>query len=172
MWQVVQQARDTVVTDTKLETAVVGEDILLTPRSPDAQPDPHSDALLAAGDNAASQCMHTHTHAVRCQMHVCLGLHRLDLRTALGCECVTVFHIRSQNLLCNVNYSRQLSHVCYVVRLRGSDAVLAQLQSSILYCKHGAGHALNPIQILRLHLDLQHLSFSSTSTSSNRILKL
>ena len=66
VWQVVQQARDTVVTDTKLETAIVGEDILLTPRSPDAQPDPQSDALLAAGDNAASRSTHTHTYAVRC----------------------------------------------------------------------------------------------------------
>jgi len=51
--QVVEQARDIIVKDTELETAVVGEDILPTPRSPDAKPDAQSDALLAAGDELA-----------------------------------------------------------------------------------------------------------------------
>jgi len=47
--QVVEDARDILVKDTELETAVVGEDILLTPSSPDAKPDKDSEALLAAG---------------------------------------------------------------------------------------------------------------------------
>ncbi len=45
--------------DTQLETAIVGEDILLTPRSPDAQPDAQSDALLAAGDQPTSLTLQT-----------------------------------------------------------------------------------------------------------------
>ena len=57
--QVVEQARDIVVKDTQLETAIVGEDILLTPRSPDAQPDAQSDALLAAGDHTSSLTLQT-----------------------------------------------------------------------------------------------------------------
>jgi len=48
-----------VVNDTQLETAIVGEDILLTPRSPDAQPDAQSDALLAAGDQPTSLTLQT-----------------------------------------------------------------------------------------------------------------
>ena len=59
MTQVVEQARDIVVKDTQLETAIVGEDILLTPRSPDAQPDAQSDALLAAGDHTSSLTLQT-----------------------------------------------------------------------------------------------------------------
>ena len=47
------------VNDTQLETAIVGEDILLTPRSPDAQPDAQSDALLAAGDQPTSLTLQT-----------------------------------------------------------------------------------------------------------------
>jgi hypothetical protein len=57
----VEQARDIVVKDTQLETAIVGEDILLTPRSPDAQPDAQSDALLAAGDHTTALTLQTHT---------------------------------------------------------------------------------------------------------------
>ena len=51
------------VKDTQLETAIVGEDILLTPRSPDAKPDAQSDALLAAGD---------HSNRLTLQLHVTL----------------------------------------------------------------------------------------------------
>ncbi|DBA76382.1 TPA: hypothetical protein ACH3X1_010090 [Trebouxia sp. C0004] len=56
--EVVEQARDIVVRDTQLETAIVGEDILLTPRSPDAQPDAESDALLAAGPFSVTKSTH------------------------------------------------------------------------------------------------------------------
>ncbi|KAL0042877.1 hypothetical protein WJX79_002164, partial [Trebouxia sp. C0005] len=56
--EVVEQARDIVVKDTQLETAIVGEDILLTPRSPDAKPDAQSDALLAAGPFAVTKSTH------------------------------------------------------------------------------------------------------------------
>ena len=52
--------------DTQLETAIVGEDILLTPRSPDAQPDAQSDALLAAGDQSTSLTLQTQAFSVYC----------------------------------------------------------------------------------------------------------
>jgi hypothetical protein len=72
----VEQARDIVVNDTQLETAIVGEDILLTPRSLDAQPDAQSDALLAAGDQSTSLTLQTQALSVYCflsdQLSVCL----------------------------------------------------------------------------------------------------
>ena len=50
LWlQVVEQARDVVIHDTQLETAVVGEDILLTPEAASSRPDQRSQSLLSAG---------------------------------------------------------------------------------------------------------------------------
>ena len=49
MLQVVEEARDIIVKDTEYETAVVGEDVLLTPRLSDAQPQLKGTSLLEAG---------------------------------------------------------------------------------------------------------------------------
>ncbi len=77
-----EQARDIVVNDTQLETAIVGEDILLTPRSPDAQPDAQSDALLAAGDHSTSFTLQTHTVSVQ-EAFSCTKLRHVGLPQCL-----------------------------------------------------------------------------------------
>ena len=51
--QVVEEARDIIAKDSKYETAVVGEDVLLTPRPTEgqtAQPQPEGASLQEAGD--------------------------------------------------------------------------------------------------------------------------
>ncbi|KAL3153383.1 hypothetical protein ABBQ38_011722 [Trebouxia sp. C0009 RCD-2024] len=60
--QVVEEARDIVVRDTKYETAVVGEDVLLTPRQseqPTAQPEPEGTSLQEAGPFKITKATHT-----------------------------------------------------------------------------------------------------------------
>ena len=55
--QVVEEARNIIVKDTKYETAVVGEDVLLTPRQSEqqtAQPQPEGTSLQEAGDTTPS----------------------------------------------------------------------------------------------------------------------
>ena len=47
----VEQARDIIVKDTECETAVVGEDVLLTPRQSQGQPSSSGSSLAEAGDS-------------------------------------------------------------------------------------------------------------------------
>lgn len=56
--QVVEQARDVVIHDTQLETAVVGEDILLTPEAASSRPDQNSQSLLSAGSFTLTKSTH------------------------------------------------------------------------------------------------------------------
>ena len=86
--QVVEQARDMVVKDTNLETAVVGEDILLTPRSPDAKPDKDSEALLAAG--AVLRCA-VRCCAVLCCAVLCCASPACAYACACPLECIPLF---------------------------------------------------------------------------------
>lgn len=60
--QVVEEARDIVVRDTKYETAVVGEDVLLTPRQSEqqtAKPEPKGPSLQEAGPFKITKVTHT-----------------------------------------------------------------------------------------------------------------
>jgi len=100
-----------VVNDTQLETAIVGEDILLTPRSPDAQPDAQSDALLAAGDQPTSLTLQTCVVLQRLfQSRMPSAVSSLGM---LGCRQYVQSRSIKQCSICTTAHSVDIRHLLY-----------------------------------------------------------
>ncbi len=113
-----EQARDIVVNDTQLETAIVGEDILLTPRSPDAQPDAQSDALLAAGDQSTPLTLQTHavlqwlSQSRRPSAVSSLGMLGCPITCMYCCQCMQACSVK-QCSICTTPHSNDVRHLLY-----------------------------------------------------------